>query len=377
MKTTRVTLLLAWLATVANLSAQSLTGFGVVKMNGVTQTAYAAIPGALALAGVMLHRRWRMAVGCSRNSQGWMKTHRHKFLPGMLAVFLLFAGRAGAQIFVVYAGSQPNEGFIASYNLDGTLANASLISGLNFPVSAASSGGYIYEVNNSSITVGKYTTAGATVSSTLFTPINYPGAITVSEDGTTLFVATTNFNSLDGRIGKYTSSGATINSSLITGLGRVSTLAEGGGQLFLANNGPLSTYSTDGTLLSADLIPTVNTLALAVSGSRLFVLDSNTNTIGEYTTAGVAVNTFLVTGLQEYVTVMTVAGDKLYFLNQNHGFIGVYDLNTTALNTSFITGLGNGSVYGFAVAAVPEPSTYAALLGAAALAGMMIRRRTA
>jgi DNA-binding beta-propeller fold protein YncE len=299
--------------------------------------------------------------------------------PVLLAIvlrFLLLAlpGVLCGQIFLVYPGAQPNEGYIATYNLDGTPANASLISGLNFPVAVAESGGNLFEVNNSSITIGKYTTGGTPISTTLFTPSNYPGSIAVSEDGTRVFVATTDFNSQNGRIEEYTSGGGTVSTGLVTGLGRLSTLVEGGGDLFFANNGPISVFTTGGTMLSTDLIPGVNGLALAVSGNRLFVSDSNTNTIGEYTTSGVAVNTFLVTGLTDYTTDLAVAGDKLYFLNRNHGTIGVYDLTTSALNLSLVTGLGNGSVYGFAVA-VPEPSTFAAILGAVVLSGVMLHRR--
>jgi DNA-binding beta-propeller fold protein YncE len=291
----------------------------------------------------------------------------------LMSLCLGLPGMLSGQIFLVYSGSQPNEGFISSYNLDGTPANASLISGLNFPVAVAQSDGNLYEVNNSSITIGKYTTAGAPISSTLFTPSNYPGSIAVSEDGTRVFVATTDFNSQNGRIEEYTSAGGTISTGLVTGLGRLTTLVEGGGELFFANNGPVSVFTTGGTMLSTDLIPGVNGLAVAVSGNRLFVSDSSNNTIGEYTTSGAVVNTFLVTGLSDGTTDLAVAGDKLYFLNRSHGTLGVYDLDTTALNRSLVTGLGSG-LYGFAVA-IPEPSTGAAILGLLALAGVMLHRR--
>jgi DNA-binding beta-propeller fold protein YncE len=291
----------------------------------------------------------------------------------LLLTFIATA-RVSAQIFVVFSGSLPNQGVIASYNLDGTVANPSLISGLNFPVAVAQSGGLLYEVNNSSITIGAYTTSGGTVSAALFTPTNYPGSIAVSGDGTRIFVATTDFNSQNGRIEEYTSAGAAVSTSLITGLGRVSTLVESGGLLYLANNGPISVYTTGGVLVTSDLIPGVNALALAVSGNRLFVSDSTNDHIGEYTTGGVAVNTFLFLGQPEYVTDLAVAGDGLYFLDRAHGFVGVYDLNTTALNFSLITGIGNGSASGFAVA-IPEPTTYVAIMGGMALVGVMLRRR--
>ncbi len=293
----------------------------------------------------------------------------------VLFVSLALAAGLSAQIFVVYAGSQTNGGVITAYNLDGSLANASLITGVNYPTGLTQSGGNLFVVRNGDITVSKYTTAGTTVSSALFTPSNYPGSITASEDGTRLFISTTDFNSQAGKIEEYTAAGGLVNATLVTGLGRLTTIAEGGGNLFFANNGPINVYTTGGALVTNDLLPGINGLALAVSGSTLFVSDGNT--IGKYTTVGGTVNATFLTGFPDYVTDLAVAGGALYILNRNHGTIGAYNLDGTTINAALITGLNaSATVYGFAIA-IPEPSTYAAILGAVALGGVMIRRRRA
>lgn len=282
------------------------------------------------------------------------------------ALALILAGSLTAQIFVI-----DSAGSIASYNFDGTLANASLVTGLNYPVSITHSNGTLFVANNSSITVGAYTTAGATVSSTLLTPINYPLAITASEDGNHLFVATTNFNSLDGRISVYSSAGATETASLITGFSRFTTLVERGGNLYFANDGPISVYTTGGSLVTNDLLPGVNGRALAISGSTLYV--ANANRISTYTTAGVELNATFITSLPDYATDLAVAGGQLFVLNRQQGTIGQYNLDGSVVNAALVTGLPN-TVQGFAIA-IPEPSTYAAIFGGLGLVGAMIHRR--
>lgn len=278
---------------------------------------------------------------------------------------LLLAGSLPAQIFVVYSGG------VASYNFDGTSANPTLITGFNYPLSIAYSGGSLFVVDNGFIRVGEYTTAGATITNTLLTPTNYPLAITVSGDGSHLYVATTDFNSQNGKIEAYTSAGVAVNTSLITGHTRVTTLVEGGGNLFFANNGPINVFSTGGGLVSNDLIPGLNAMAMAVSGSTLFVSDGNS--IGKYTTSGATVNATFLTGFVDYITDLTVVGGQLYIMNRNQGTIGVYNLDGTTVNAALITGLPGG-VQGFAIA-IPEPSTFAEIFGMMALAGAMFHRR--
>jgi len=60
-------------------------------------------------------------------------------------------------------------------------------------------------------TIGEYTTSGATVNASLISGLDFPLGIVVS--GSDLFV--TGFSNT---IGEYTTSGATVNASLISGL---------------------------------------------------------------------------------------------------------------------------------------------------------------
>ncbi len=290
---------------------------------------------------------------------------------GALVIFLAQAASLEAQIFVVYSGSNTNEGGIASYNLNGTSANPSLVTGLNVSVALTYTNGNLFVVNNASITVGEYTTSGAPVSTTLLTPINYPLVMAASEDGSHLFVGTTDFNSLDGRISSYSSAGSPVTTSLITGLGRLTTIVESGGKLYFANNGPISVFTTGGSEITTNLVPGLSGLALAISGSTLYV--SNGNTIGTYTTSGDAINATFITGFPDYITDLAVAGGQLYVMNRQQGTIGLYNLDGSLVNAALVTALP-GTVQGFAIA-IPEPSTYAAIFGVMALVGVLFRRR--
>ena len=64
-----------------------------------------------------------------------------------------------ATLFVVSIGSDPNTGTIGAYTNSGAVINASLITGLNDPLSVAASGGFLY-VTTLDGKIGKYTTSG-------------------------------------------------------------------------------------------------------------------------------------------------------------------------------------------------------------------------
>jgi hypothetical protein len=242
-------------------------------------------------------------------------------------------------VFVVDRGFGTSEGTIGAYTDSGATINASLITGLNEPLSVAVSGGFLYVTNSGNGTIGKYTTSGATVNASLVTGLSNPQDIEIS--GGNLFVSEAG----NGRIGEYTTSGATVNASLITGLDYPIGLAISGTKLFVANTnrGTIGEYTTsgrtinpslihvldgtyivdlevsksnlflsgsfvddaivgkyklDGTVVDRELLITgdITTLGLAVSGTDLFVVGTD-NEVGEYTTSGAVVNPFLITGL--------------------------------------------------------------------------------
>jgi hypothetical protein len=52
-------------------------------------------------------------------------------------------------------------------------------------------------------------------------------------------------------IGKYTTSGATVNSSLITGVSNGGTIAVSGERLFVASQNTVQEYTTSGVLVNS------------------------------------------------------------------------------------------------------------------------------
>jgi hypothetical protein len=155
--------------------------------------------------------------------------------------------------------------------------------------------GTIFVTNNSTGTIGEYTTSGATVNASLITGLSNPGSLTLS--GSNLFVGNGSPNNTT--IGEYTTVGATVNAALISGLNNVHQISSFGSNIFVANGNPTNTigeYTTAGSTVNSALISGVNVAHGAASnGANIFVLNNangNTGTgfISEYTLAGGLVN---------------------------------------------------------------------------------------
>jgi hypothetical protein len=65
--------------------------------------------------------------------------------------------------------------------------------------------------------------------------------------------------------------------------------------------------------------------------AQIFVANSNTGTIGKYTTAGVPVNPDLITGLSDPADI-AVSGGNLFVTNQDTGSIGEYTTSGAPVN---------------------------------------------
>jgi hypothetical protein len=132
--------------------------------------------------------------------------------------------------------------------------NASLITlltgypGLSGPTGIAVSGSDLFVANQTSGTIGEYTTSGATMNASLITRLTLPTGVAVS--GSDLFVA----DLFSGTIGEYTTSGATVNASLITGLPSPDAIAPSGSDLFVADINGIEEYTTSGATVKASLI---------------------------------------------------------------------------------------------------------------------------
>jgi hypothetical protein len=264
MKTTRVTVLLVSLAAAANLSAQTLTGFGVIKTSGVTQTANGT----------------STATGAEFSAY----------------VF-------GSSLSGTYSVTPPAGGAVT------TAQNLSINGGgANFSVDYAD-----VSTMNAAYGAGVY-------------HMELPnGGSPTSWD----------LQSLTGD--------AYPNAPLVTG-----------------------TWS--GGLLQVD--PTQNYLVTFDAFGGFTANDSismKIDGIGTNYFANTSVNTFMI-------TAGTLTAGQTYdvSLRFNNNFIDYSAIGSANANAGFTT---ENMFQIQAIGAIPEPSTYAALLGAAALAGVMIQRR--
>ena len=242
----------------------------------------------------------------------------------------------------------------------------------------AVSGTHLFVANTDAGTIGEYTTAGAVVNAGLISDHNGPYAIAVS--GSDLFVLNEN-----GTIGEYTTGGATVNASLVTGLPTelANSITVSGSDLFVSlfnfsnpDQTKVAEYTTGGTLVNASLITGLaGTLGITASGSDLFVANDWNDTIGEYTTSGSVVNASLVKGLNAAFAITASGGDL--FVIQGP-MIGEYTTAGATVNASLITtgpslwadGIAvSGSDVYTSLYVLPEPSTFVMLaIGGAALA---------
>jgi len=245
------------------------------------------------------------------------------------------------QIFVT-EGTGP----VGEYTASGATVNASLISGLSYPLGIVNVGSDLFIADNSLGTVGEYTTSGTTINASLVSGLNQPDGIAIS--GSDIFVA----NSGDGTVGEYTTSGATINASLISGLNYVDGVAVVGSDLFVSSfnlaspgdSGTIGEYTTSGATVNASLVTGLTApQGIAASGSDLFVTELSypayVGSVGEYTTSGATVNAALITGAEDDALGITVSGSDLFLTNNGNGAVGEYTTSGATVNAALISGL--------------------------------------
>ncbi len=297
----------------------------------------------------------------------------------VIAAIIAFAalwvapGSARGQIFVTNVGGNPAANTIGKYSTAGATINTAFISGLNNPTSMAISGGNLFVVNNAggdgNGSVGKYdASTGATINSAFISGLVKPWGIAVF--GGNLFVT-----DLDGKIGKYdATTGTTINSEFVSGSPGLTNplgIVFSGGSMFVVNGtGFISEYdATTGALINGVLVSGLsNPQAVAVSGGNLFVSNYDSNTIGKYTTSGATVNSALVSGLSGPRGI-AVSGGNLFVVNFGGGnsSIGEYSATTgAAVNNALISSGLNGAE---GVAVIPEPPIIISPLAATGTVG--------
>ncbi len=253
---------------------------------------------------------------------------------------------AAGQLFVVNNGSLS----IEEYTTAGAAVNKHLVGSLYDPNGIALSGSDLFESNYSAGTIGEYTTAGTTVNAALVSGLSDPEGIAIS--GSDLFVA----NFLSGTIGEYTTSGATVNAALVTGLTQPTGIVISGSNLFVSNaSGTIGEYTISGVTVNPALVTGLHQPSgLAISGSDLFVANYASGTIGEYTTSGATVNAALVKRLGHPFGI-AVAGSDLFVANDQNGRIGEYTTGGATVNAALVSGLSEA--IGLAVQIPTPPST--------------------
>jgi hypothetical protein len=303
-------------------------------------------------------------------------------LIGLLSLVVL-STQAEAQIFVANSN-----GTIGEYNANGTVVNASLISGLandepanggpvtgpsGLAVETTSNGYDVFASDSQNGNIYEYAVAGGTASSpTLIGNVspNDPSSLAIS--GNTLYVA----DDGSGNVLSYNLAGATpVQSTIITGLTTTGTsprsIALGGSNLYITNLDGSSTgvkeyvAGQSGTTATS-VVNASYPIGLTISGTTMFITNNLNGSILEYTLSGTNDSTatlkssFAVSGLSNPIG-LAVDGNDLLVGDFNRGTISAYSIpGNGSLDTSFttITGLTNPEEI-VDVESVPEPSSLA------------------
>jgi hypothetical protein len=296
-----------------------------------------------------------------KTKQTITKTTPRTLWTSLLVILLgtLLAAQAHGHIFV--SSYSNGNGTVAKYKLDGTILNASLITGLTQPTGLALSGNNLYVLdfgNGTNGTVGEYdATTGAAINAALITglPTN---SIVLAVSGDNLYVAESNGG--NGAVALYNATtGAVINPSLVTGLFYPQGIAISGNNLYVPSQenlafGYIDEYNaTTGTPVRVPLISGLLNApeGLLVSGNILYQTNTTAGTVGEYdATTGAVINASFISGFTN-PSQLALLGNNLFVVDYTVGTVGEYDATTGAtINASLISGLS-----GYSGIAVQQP----------------------
>ncbi len=88
-----------------------------------------------------------------------------------------------------FNGPNPGAGSIGEYNLDGSVVNAALISGMDDPIDLAILGNNLFVLDHANKSIGEYdATSGATINSHLVTGLSDPFGIAVVPEPSSLIL---------------------------------------------------------------------------------------------------------------------------------------------------------------------------------------------
>ena len=147
---------------------------------------------------------------------------------------------------------------------------------------------------------------------------------------------------VDGQVSEYSISGQPIVPDLVPFNSNATggSIAESGGDLFLAGSKTISAYTTAGALAKSALITGFDgALSIDSSGGNLFVSDAGAGTVGEYTAAGAPINPDLISVVG--ASGIAVAEGNIY-VSSFDGFVGKYTTAGVPINPMLLT-LPNGA----------------------------------
>ena len=317
------------------------------------------------------------------------------------AAFSLLLARPAAaappSIYVTNMTGSPKGGFVGSataYDTTGAVATGyTATSSAITPYGAAVDPGsnLLYLSDQSSGKISTYNaTTGASVNTSFATTasagLSTPFGMVLA--GGNLLVANKGGTTITAL--NPTTGGAGTGFTSPAGLYSPQVLATQGSILYIGNQGPYSSAQglMNGFIGAYNLqtglaLPTFTQVTglnppfgLAVSGTDLFV-DGEQSNVSEYNAlTGALINANFIT-VSSGAEGLAILGNNLLVVTGST--VAEYSIPTVAtagntgtlINDSFITGLSDGS----AITIVPEPSTWAAVLGGAGLLGLTLRRR--
>jgi len=279
---------------------------------------------------------------------GW----RSAFWMAMIAVLMGMQAVETARGAVFYV-TNSTTGVIGAYDsTTGSVITADLITGLNSPYGIASDARgnlYIGSIADTG-TIGKYASDGSVINASLITGVK---SIGLAVDGAeTLFAPTYN----SPRVGAYSATtGATIDENLITGLrsGSYGIAHDGLGHLYVATGAVIGEYNTDGSVVNPNLIALENpSYSIAFSGGKVYVTTFSSNNVFAFDATTGAVASDFETITMPAPTGIAICDGYLFIASNSTGRVAKYNMDGSLVNASLISGLS--SPVGIVV--VPEPS---------------------
>jgi hypothetical protein len=288
---------------------------------------------------------------------------------------LLTVGAAHAQDLLTLSA----DGSVGEYTTSGGLVNASLITGLSNAQAFDLSGNSLIVSNQGANTIQTYalTGSGATLTATETGSFAGPGnEYGVTTIGGNIYVASYGA----GSVTEYSPTGTVLGT--LTGLGGPVGLSTDGTNLFVGQIGSnvVGEYTSSLAPVNASLVTGFSAYGVTVNGSDIFTINnSGSTTIGEFTLSGTAVNSTLITNSQQYGNTLAFDGSgDLYASYWGGTGVDEYAVSggsATLVGSSPLVSEIHLNGVAFLPAAVPEPSTWAMLLGGLGLLAFCARMR--